>query len=104
MSRRTSPSSTVRNDAGCGANGLDPLTIARAMALSVRTCSPRRSDVRSRISSWARLLNATRHTAPPGRRHRCSRWRARSVSTRVLPEPAGAMIRAAPPSWVTAAS
>ena len=32
------------------------------------------------------------------------RWRSRSVSTRVLPDPAGAMIRAGPDPWATAAS
>jgi hypothetical protein len=48
-----------------------------------------------------------RHQADGGRWQvplRVSRWRARSVSTRVLPEPAGAMIRAPPPGCVTAAS
>jgi len=58
MIRRTSGSSIVRQDVGCAANGGVPLTIARAMAFSVRTCRPGRSVVRSRISSWARLLNA----------------------------------------------
>ena len=33
-----------------------------------------------------------------------TRWRARSVRTRVFPDPAGAMIRAAPVGCVTAAS
>ena len=32
------------------------------------------------------------------------RWRNRSVSTRVLPDPAGAMTRAGPRSWPTASS
>ena len=85
-------------------NGGTPLTMASAIELSVRTCSPRRSAVRSRISSWARLLKATRLTALGGSRQPTSRWRARSVSTRVLPDPAGAMMRAAPPAWTTAAS
>ena len=39
----------------------------------------------------------------PSRGRRC-RWRSRSVSTRVLPEPAGAMMRAGPLRWATAAS
>ena len=66
-------------------------------ALRVRTCSSGRSGVRSLISSAARLLKATSVTARPGRCHWRRRWRARSVSTRVLPDPAGAMMRAAPP-------
>ena len=102
--RRTSGSSIVRQVVACWANGGVPLTIASAMAFSVRTWRPGRSDVRSTISSCARLLKATRLTALGGRFHFVSRWRARSVSTRVLPEPAGAMMRAPPPRWVTAAS
>ena len=54
--------------------------------------------MRACISSWARLLKATRLTADGGTRHTLIRCRARSVSTRVLPEPAGAMIRADPPA------
>ena len=96
--RRTSGSSIVRHDRGWVRNGETPLTMASAIALSVRTCRPGRSAVRSRISSWARLLKATRLTALGGSRQPTSRWRARSVSTRVLPEPAGAMMRAAPPA------
>ena len=72
-------------------------------ALSVRIWRPCRSGVRSSISSAARLLNATRQVASAGARQEVSSSRARSVSTRVLPEPAGAMMRAAPPGWVTAA-
>ncbi len=104
MIRRTSGSSIVRHVRACGANGAVPLTMARAIELSVRTWRPGRSGVRSRISSCARLLNATRLSAPLGTFHCCRRCRARSVSTRVLPDPAGAMMRAAPPGWVTAAS
>ena len=37
------------------------------------------------------------HRRRPAAASCASRWRARSVSTRVLPEPAGAMMRAAPP-------
>ncbi len=104
MIRRTSGSSIVRHVRACGANGAVPLTMARAIELSVRTWRPGRSGVRSRISSCARLLNATRLSAPLGTFHCRRRCRARSVSTRVLPDPAGAMMRAAPPGWVTAAS
>ena len=102
--RLTSGSSIVFQRLGCCSNGDVPLTIARASEFSVRTWRPARSDNRSRISSWARLLNATSMIAPTGRCQRSTRCRARSVSTRVLPDPAGATIRAAPPSWVTAAS
>ena len=49
-------------------------------------------------------MKATRQTALAGRRHWVRTWRARSVSTRVFPDPAGAMTRDAPPGWVTAAS
>ena len=79
------------------------MMIARASELSVRTCNPARSPVRSRISSCARLLNATSVTADGGRRQPRSRCRALSVRTLVLPEPAGAMMRADPLRWVTAA-
>ena len=73
MMRRTSGSSIVRHFVACGANGGVPLTIANAMALRVRTCRPGRSDVRSTISSWARLLNATRLTVLGGRFQMVSR-------------------------------
>ena len=67
-SRRTSGSSIVRHDRAWARNGGTPLTMASAIELSVRTCSPRRSAVRWRISSWARLLKATRLTALGGSR------------------------------------
>ena len=84
--------------------GRAPFTMARARLLRVRICRPGRSAVRSSISARARTLKATRVTAPGGRPRSRSRWRARSVSTRVLPDPAGAMILAPPRRWATAAS
>ena len=85
-------------------NGPDPRSIARARLLRVRICRPTRSVVRSCISSRARTLNATRQTVAgsiPRSRTKC---RARSVRTRVFPDPAGAMILAPPPLWATARS
>ncbi len=43
-------------------------------------------------------------TDPGGAPRPATRWRSRSVSTRVLPDPAGAITRAAPDRWPTAAS
>ena len=72
-----------------------PLQMASARPLSVRTCRPGRSEVRSCISWRAFTLNATRHTVAGDTPRSAMRCRARSVSTRVLPEPAGATMRAA---------
>jgi hypothetical protein len=77
--------------------------MASARALSVWTCRPGISWVRSTISTWARLLNATTVRASAGAEER-SRWRARSVSTRVFPDPAGAMMRARTSESATASS
>ena len=106
MIRRTSRSSIVRQRApAAGANGGVPLTMASASALSVRTCRPRQvGRAVAHLLLGALVEGDEAHRAPAAGASRASRWRARSVSTRVLPEPAGAMIRAAPPSWVTAAS
>ena len=66
MIRRTSGSSIVANRRGCGANGAAPLTIASAMALSVRTCRPGRSRVRDAHLLLGPLVE--RHEADRGRR------------------------------------
>ena len=99
---RTWPSSIVVRRGPVEANGASPFTMAKARELSVRTCRRGTSTVRSRISSWARLLKATRVRASAGI---CQPWRssrARSVRTLVFPEPAGAITRLPPLRWVTA--
>ena len=71
--------------------------------MSVRTCTPATSSRRVFISFAALVLYATRR--PPRRKPpTLSNRRARSVSTLVLPEPAGAMTRAAAPGSATASS
>ena len=100
---RTSRSSIVRRSGPVATNPRVPLVMARPSALSVVILSPDTSVVRSAISPWARVLKDTRDIAGPGIPDARSN-RARSVSTRVLPEPAGAMIRAAIVGVITAMS
>ena len=59
---------------------------------------------RSCSSSAAFLLKASAVTVDGSAPRTSIRWRRRSVRTRVLPEPAGAMTLAPPVGWLTAAS
>ena len=72
--------------------------------LSVRTRG-RKSVVRGLHLQLGLLVVGDGEDRRPARTPRSRwRWRRRSVSTRVLPEPAGAITRAGPPTWATAAS
>ena len=96
MIRRTSGSSIVRQVRACGANGAVPLTMASAIEFSVRTCRPGRSARALAHLLLRPLVERHQADAPtPAGSTAWRRCRARSVSTRVLPDPAGAMIRGA---------
>ena len=64
---------------------------------------PTRSATRVRISPAALLVKVMARMPHGGASPVASRWAMRRVSTRVLPEPAPAMIRSGPPRCSTAA-
>ena len=99
-SRRTSRSSST-----CGERGPGPRPAAsRPSALSVCTRGRKSGGPGLHLLLRPLVVGHGQHASPARGRGRRSRWRRRSVSTRVLPDPAGAMTRAGPAPWATAAS